>query len=78
MWIPDESESAVAGADQAKEAEARDSSDKMKELIRYWQTEYDWRKAEQRLNALPQFVTTSTGRKFTSFTSALAIRTPCR
>ena len=26
-------------------------------LVRYWTTEYDWRKAEARLNALPQFVT---------------------
>jgi len=29
----------------------------MKELVRYWGTEYDWRKAEAKLNALPQFVT---------------------
>ena len=29
----------------------------MKELVRYWQTGYDWRKAEAKLNALPQFVT---------------------
>jgi pimeloyl-ACP methyl ester carboxylesterase len=26
-------------------------------LARYWATEYDWRKAEARLNALPQFTT---------------------
>jgi pimeloyl-ACP methyl ester carboxylesterase len=26
-------------------------------LARYWQEEYDWRKVEARLNALPQFVT---------------------
>lgn len=26
-------------------------------LVRYWQTEYDWRKVEARLNALPQFIT---------------------
>jgi pimeloyl-ACP methyl ester carboxylesterase len=26
-------------------------------LVRYWQTEHDWRKVEARLNALPQFVT---------------------
>jgi|SRR5579883_1211097 len=26
-------------------------------LARYWATEYDWRKCEARLNALPQFVT---------------------
>jgi pimeloyl-ACP methyl ester carboxylesterase len=29
----------------------------MKELARYWTTEYDWRKCEARLNALPQFTT---------------------
>ncbi len=33
----------------------------MKELVRYWQTGYDWRKAEAKLNALPQFVTTIDG-----------------
>src|SRR5258706_5725382 len=31
--------------------------DKIQELVRYWGTEYDWRKVEARLNALPQFVT---------------------
>ncbi len=29
----------------------------LKELVRYWATDYDWRKAEARLNAYPQFVT---------------------
>ena len=29
----------------------------MQKLVRYWTTEYDWRKAEARLNALPQFTT---------------------
>jgi pimeloyl-ACP methyl ester carboxylesterase len=29
----------------------------MRELTRYWTTEYDWRKCEARLNALPQFTT---------------------
>src|SRR3954470_7249543 len=29
----------------------------LQELARYWGTEYDWRKAEAKLNALPQFVT---------------------
>lgn len=33
----------------------------MKELVRYWGTEYDWRKAEAKLNALPQFVTNIDG-----------------
>jgi pimeloyl-ACP methyl ester carboxylesterase len=30
---------------------------KLQELVRYWGTDYDWRKAEAQLNALPQFVT---------------------
>src|SRR5499427_7459346 len=29
----------------------------LRELARYWTTEYDWRKFEARLNALPQFIT---------------------
>jgi pimeloyl-ACP methyl ester carboxylesterase len=29
----------------------------IQELATYWATEYDWRKAEARLNALPQFMT---------------------
>jgi pimeloyl-ACP methyl ester carboxylesterase len=29
----------------------------LQELKRYWATDYDWRKAEARLNALPQFTT---------------------
>ena len=33
----------------------------MRELARYWQTDYDWRKVETRLNALPQFVTSIDG-----------------
>jgi pimeloyl-ACP methyl ester carboxylesterase len=30
-------------------------------VARYWSSEYDWRRAEARLNALPQFVTTIDG-----------------
>ncbi len=30
---------------------------KLQELVRYWGTDYDWRKAEAKLNALPQFET---------------------
>jgi pimeloyl-ACP methyl ester carboxylesterase len=30
---------------------------KIQPLVRYWGTDYDWRKVEARLNALPQFVT---------------------
>jgi len=33
----------------------------MQKLARYWQTDYDWRKVEARLNALPQFVTNIDG-----------------
>ena len=29
----------------------------MQELAHYWATDYDWRKVEARLNALPQFIT---------------------
>ena len=29
----------------------------MQELARYWATDYDWRKVEARLNALPNFIT---------------------
>ena len=34
---------------------------KLQELIRHWGAGYDWRKAEAKLNALPQFVTTIDG-----------------
>lgn len=34
---------------------------RVQELIRYWGSEYDWRKAEQELNALPEFITTIDG-----------------
>jgi pimeloyl-ACP methyl ester carboxylesterase len=33
----------------------------IQELARYWGTDYDWRKVEARLNALPQFMTTIDG-----------------
>ena len=29
----------------------------VQQLLRYWQTHYDWRKCEARLNALPNFIT---------------------
>src|SRR5512133_3390261 len=29
----------------------------MQALARYWATDYDWRKVEAKLNALPQFIT---------------------
>ena len=33
----------------------------MKALVKHWQTDYDWRKVEAKLNALPQFMTTIDG-----------------
>ena len=33
----------------------------LKELVGYWARDYDWRRAETRLNAVPQFVTTIDG-----------------
>jgi pimeloyl-ACP methyl ester carboxylesterase len=33
----------------------------MQELARYWATDYDWRKAEAKLNSYPQFVTNIDG-----------------
>jgi len=33
----------------------------LQELARYWSTDYDWRKCEARLNALPQFTTVIDG-----------------
>jgi pimeloyl-ACP methyl ester carboxylesterase len=40
-------------ADQSQGAQLA----KMQALVRYWGTDYDWRKVEAKLNALPQFVT---------------------
>jgi pimeloyl-ACP methyl ester carboxylesterase len=33
----------------------------LQELVRYWRTQYDWRNAEAKLNAFPQFVTAIEG-----------------
>ncbi len=30
---------------------------RLQKLVRYWGTDYDWRKAEAKLNTLPQFMT---------------------
>ncbi|KRB62107.1 multidrug MFS transporter [Rhizobium sp. Root708] len=34
---------------------------KLRELVEYWRTDYDWRSAERRLNAYPQFLTNIDG-----------------
>ncbi len=40
-------------ADQSQGAQLAE----LQKLVRYWATDYDWRKAEAKLNALPQFMT---------------------
>jgi pimeloyl-ACP methyl ester carboxylesterase len=35
--------------------------EKMQKLVRYWGSDYDWRRAEAKLNALPQFTTNIDG-----------------
>jgi pimeloyl-ACP methyl ester carboxylesterase len=44
-------------ADQSQGAQLAN----LQELVRYWGTGYDWRKAEAKLNALPQFTTNIDG-----------------
>jgi Epoxide hydrolase N terminus len=46
----------------ARQGDGRDSAQgvplaPIQELARYWATDYDWRKCEAKLNALPQFMT---------------------
>src|SRR5260370_26736218 len=50
---------------------------KVQELVRYWGRDYDWRKAEAKLNALPQFITEIDGLDI-HFIRAHATRMPCR
>ena len=49
---------------------------KLQELVRYWGTDYDWRKVEAKLNSCLSSSRRSTGSTFTSSTSALVIRMP--
>ena len=44
-------------ADQSQGAQLA----KLQELVRYWESGYDWRKTEAKLNALPQFMTNIDG-----------------
>jgi hypothetical protein len=48
------------------------------ELARYWATDYDLRRVEARLNALPQFTTEIDGATSTSSTSGRGMRMRCR
>ena len=47
-------------------------------LARYWATEYDWRKVEAKLNALPQFTTEIDGLDIHFIHVSRRTRTPCR
>jgi hypothetical protein len=49
----------------------------MQKLADYWATEYDWRKVEAKLNALPNFIT-EIGWTFISFTFVRNMKMPCR
>ena len=43
----------------------------LQELVRYWTTDYDWRKAEAQLNELPQYVTNDRRRRHSLHLGAL-------
>ena len=46
----------------------------MQKLARYWATDYDWRKIESKLNALPQFITEIDGRRHSFHSRSLEAR----
>ena len=54
------------------------SSRRCQALARYWATDYDWRKVEARLNALPQFITEIDGVDIHFIHVRSRHRTPCR
>jgi hypothetical protein len=49
----------------------------IQELTRYWATDYDWRKCEAKLKALPQFITEIDGLDI-HFIHVRATKTRCR
>jgi hypothetical protein len=44
----------------------------VQQVLRYWQSDYDWRKVEARLNAVPNFITEIGDRRLGSRSLALA------
>ena len=50
----------------------------LQELARYWASEYDWRRCEARLNALPQFTTEIDGVEIHFIHVSRGMRTRCR
>ena len=50
----------------------------LQELARYWTTDYDWRKAEEKRTPCPSSRPRSTGSTSTSSTCAPSTKTRCR
>jgi hypothetical protein len=50
---------------------------RIQELARYWGSDYDWRRCEAQLNALPHFITEIDGSTFISSTSNRGTKTRC-
>ncbi len=50
----------------------------IQEVARYWGTDYDWRRCEAKLNALPQFMTEIDGWTFISSTFVRNMKMRCR
>src|SRR5215204_6522004 len=50
----------------------------MQALARYWEAEYDWRECEEKLKALPHFITEIDGWTFISFTFVRNMKMRCR
>ena len=50
----------------------------MQELARYWGSDYDWRKCEAKLNALPNFITEIDGLDIHFLHVRPGTRTRCR
>jgi hypothetical protein len=46
----------VAGPRDRRRSIPGRAAGEIEELVHYWGTDYDWRKAEARLNALPQLL----------------------
>ena len=51
---------------------------KVQKFVDYWATDYDWRKLEAKLNALPQFITEIDGLDIHFIHVRSPMRTRCR
>ena len=50
----------------------------IQKLARYWETEYNWRKVEERINAVPNFVTEIDGLDIHFIHARSKHEKPCR